>query len=157
MRMLLGTLAAALLGATATLVMRPEPAGAQDATRFLYIPGMRIDRDKPIATVRLHNATDQVVILHYTVIGPDTGAALSLPNAGISGIALLGGDEIELDLGRIVTQYRASQGVGPFTGRVTFTANGDASGGALFRPESIDVTATQVEGRTKYQANIEWR
>jgi hypothetical protein len=157
MRILLGTLAAALIGATATLLLlRPEPVRAQEASQILHVTGMRIDKDKPIAIVRMRNASPDFMVVHYTVLGPDAGAPLSEPNAG-DGILLIPGAELEVDLGKTVTLYRRSLGAGPYSGPVGFAATGDLFAGAAFTEGRIAVSATQTEGKAKFQANIEWR
>lgn len=148
------------VAAGAAFLAGTRDARAQEVTPLLYISGMRIDGEKPVAIVRLTNTSENssdIMSFHYTIRGPDSGAPMSTPGAGSTGVALRPGRTVELDLGKIATGYRRSLGLGPYTGPVQFVAT--ASGGLVrkFGKDTVQVDAQQTLGSTKYQANVEWR
>jgi hypothetical protein len=134
-----------------------RPARAQ-TPRLLAISGMRIVRDKPIARVRITNVSPDaadVFFLHYTIRDTSAGIALSEPGAG-DGAQLIPGRAIELDLGKIVTNFRASREVGPYTGTVQFVAFAEGGFTHEFGPEIIHVEAVQTEGAAIYDGVVAW-
>jgi hypothetical protein len=158
---LLAAISAGAAAAAAAAFLAPSPdARAQEVTPLLYISGMRIDGEKPVAILRLTNTSENpsdIMSFQYTIRGPDSGAPMSTPGGGPTGVALRPGRTVELDLGKIATGYRRSLGLGPYTGPVQFVAT--ASGGLVrkFGPGTVHVDAQQTHGKAKYQASVEWR
>lgn len=153
-------LGAGAVAGGAAFLAGTHDAGAQEVTPLLYISGMRIDGEKPVAIVRLTNVSENssdIMSFHYTIRGPDSGAPMSTPGAGSTGVALRPGRTVELDLGKIATGYRRSLGLGPYKGPVQFVAT--ASGGLVrkFGKDTVQVDAQQTQGSAKYQVNVEWR
>jgi hypothetical protein len=135
------------------------PARAQEAQKTLWVTGLKIDGKKARSVVRLVNTSEDgqdLFAVHYTVQAADAGEPLSLVAAGPTGAILGRGRTLELDLGDIVTKYRASLGFGPFSGQVRFVAYADASG-RPFGPDVVQVSAVQTERAAAYEPLIEWR
>ena len=156
----LAAVATLTVTALTILALRAGTATAQDPTRILYVSGLEIDGSRPTAIVRLTNGSDHAsdtMSVHYTIRGPAAGAPMSLPGAGPIGASLRPGRTLELDLGAIVTAYRKSLGLGPYTGPVQFVASAEGGIFRKFGPDVVAVDATQISGRARYQALVEWR
>jgi hypothetical protein len=100
------------------------------------------------------NAAD-VFSVHYTIRDAAGGVALSQTGAGL-GAQLAPGKTLELDLGRIVANYRATFEVGPYTGPVRFDAFGDDGIFTEFAPDTIHVEVEQREGAVVRDAAVDW-
>jgi hypothetical protein len=145
----------AALVSWAWLAARPSRA---QTSSVLHVSGMALAGSKPVAIVRLTNASPNpadIFSVHYTVRDVSAGIPLSHPGAGI-GAELRPGRSIELDLGKIVTQYRAGVDVGPFTGPIQFVAYGEGGSLREFGPDTIHVEVRQVEGSAVRDAAVEW-
>lgn len=147
----------ALAAAAAIAVRQAGPArGAGPGT--LWISGMRIDGTKPAARVRLTNVSaspSDVYSVHYTIRETGAGIPISEPAAGL-GAQLLPGHALDLDLGAIVTQYRAAHGAGPYGGTVQFVAFAEGGLAHDFGPEVIHVECTQIEGSAIFEGVVQW-
>jgi len=133
-------------------------AGAQDRVKTLVVSGLQIGVAKsPHAWVRIRNCTKtESFTVHYTVQSVD-GEPLSAPGAGPSGVVLFAGRTLDLDLGAVVAQYRAQFEAGPFTGPARLVAYGEGGIFETFGPETIHVSAHQVEAPAKFEPMVEWR
>jgi len=150
---------AALAALPALLAGACARSEAQESSSTLWVSGMRVGGGSR-AVVRLRNvapASSGRFFVHYTVRGTSSGVPLSLPAAGATGVSLLAGRTLELDLGEIVNLYRKSQGYGSFAGPVQFVAYGEGGTDADFGPDTIVVDAAQTEGAARFQAAVEWR
>lgn len=150
-------LAALLVVAAVAASWTLRPARAQ-TQRLLVISGMSILKDKPVARVRFTNTSPDladVFSIHYTIRDTSAGIALSEPAAG-DGAQLIPGHVLELDLGRIVAQYRASLGGGPYTGTVQLVAFAEGGFTREFGPDTIHVEAVQTEGAAVYDGVVAW-
>jgi hypothetical protein len=152
---------AAAAGAAAWFVL--GPARAQDAVSpagTLYVSGLHIGGKSARAVVRLVNTSthlsDQYRV-RYTVQATGAGEALSLPGAGPDGAVLGAGRVLELDLGAIVNRYRATIGVGPYSGPVRFVAFGDRGAYSNFGPATVHASVVQTEGAARFEPLVEWR
>ena len=154
MRFLVAGLALAAFAAAATRFVPVRGA----APMLLYVSGMRIDGVKPVAHVRLTNtstAPSDVYSVHYTIRETGAGIPISDPGAGL-GAQLLPGRTLDLDLGAIVTQYRAARGAGPYSGTVQFVAFAEGGLAHDFGPQVIHVECTQSEGAALYDGVAQW-
>jgi hypothetical protein len=157
---LLACAAAVLVGAGAALLRGPAPARAQEAAATVYVSGLRVDGTRARAVVRLTNASPNladVFALHYTIQAGHAGEPLSLPGAGFSGAPLAAGKTLEIDLGEVVTAYRASFGLTPYRGTVRFVAWAEDGAYSAFGPETVHVTAVMSEGKARFEPLVEWR
>jgi hypothetical protein len=153
---LLISLAAACVAAGAA-AWSLRPARAEDS-KVLYVSGMRIAGDKPIAKVRLTNTSPNaadVFTVHYTVRDPSAGIALSEAGAGL-GAQLLPGHVLEIDLGKVVSIWRTAHEVGPYAGPIQFVAYGEGGFTLAFGPDTVHVEATQQEGAAVYEGVAQW-
>lgn len=150
-------LLAAVATAAALWFARPAPVRAAE-TATLHVTGLDVG-PRERAVVRLYNSSRQAFAVHYTVFALDTlyesPVALSLPGAGV-GAQLLPGDTLELDLGEIVTAYRAQQGASAWDAPIRFVAFGTTSGAERFGPETILAEALQTEGGATYRPAVTW-
>jgi hypothetical protein len=155
---LLTALVAAAAASAAVVMTRPGDARAT-GTATLHVTGLDIGKGEK-AVIRLHNTTSSSYLVHYTVFAHDTlngnPVALSALGAG-DGARLFGGDTLELDLGPIVTAYRAEQEAGEWDAPLRFVAFGsDGLSGERFGPETIVAEALQTRGKATYRADVTW-
>jgi lipid-binding SYLF domain-containing protein len=155
----LSALAAGLVlaGSVGAAVLRS--ADAQETHATLWVTGLRIDGAKARAVVRLTNTSNDghdLFAVHYTIQAGNAGEPLSQLAAGPTGAVLGKGRTLDLDLGDIVTKYRASLGIGPYAGFVRLVAYADSSGRPFGR-DVVQVSATQSERNVVYEPSIEWR
>ena len=156
MRKLVLTVAAVALVAGLVATLRPVKA---DLAHSLLVSGMKVAGKRRIAIVRLTNTSPDaadVFYVHYTIRDGLTGAAVSLPGAGL-GAQLSPGKTVELDLGAIVTQYRLSNDVtSTYSGDVQFVAFGEGGFYRSFGPGVVHVEVEQHEGRAIHDAAVQW-
>lgn len=132
---------------------------ARGATESLvYVSGMKIEGDKPVAFVRLTNTSPNaadIFLVHYEIHETSRGILLSAPGAGI-GAQLVPGHTLTIDLGKVVTAYRKAHEVGPYTGTVHFQAVAEGGAFRTFSPDTIHVESTQIEGAATRDAVVQW-
>jgi len=134
-------------------------ADAQEVRASLWVTGLEIDGTKARAIVRLTNTSEDgrdLFAVHYTIQAGNAGEPLSRLAAGPTGAVLGKGRTLELDVGDIVTKYRASLGISPYAGSVRFVAYADSSGRA-FGPDVVHVSALQTRRAATWEPSIEWR
>ena len=151
--------AALLVVATAGAALTVRALGDAPAPSTVWITGMRIDGNKTTARVRITNVSGDATnffSVHYTVQAPGGGEPLSRLAAGPDGATLLNGRTVELDLGEIVTAYRASFGAPAYRGPVRLVAYATSTG-VPFGPDTVQVTAVQKEGAAMFDPLVEWR
>ena len=125
---------------------------------LLYVSGLKIEGDKPVAFVRLTNTSPNaadIFLVHYTIRETSKGISISEPGAGI-GAQLVPGRTLTLDLGKVVTAYRRAHEVGPYTGTVQFVAFAEGGAFRTFSPDTIHVETSQIEGGATRDAVAQW-
>ena len=159
MRVALLLILSALLSVGAAVGLRARQAAAQEEVWTLYVSGMSVG-GKSRALLRLTNVAPEgggdLYFVHYTVRATN-GAHISRLGAGPVGAQLLPGQTLELDLGLIVDQYRASLGMSGFVGPVQLVAFGEGGATDVFSPRTVKVEAVQQEGQAQFPAVVKWR
>jgi hypothetical protein len=149
---------AAVLTLAAVLFATFRPVHA-DASKLLYVSGLRVAANKPVCIVRLTNTSPDaadVFYVHYTIHDAVAGAPVSASGAGL-GAQLSPGKTVQLDLGAIITQYRLSLDVtSTYSGAVQFTAYGDGGFYRSFGPDVIHVEVEQHEGAAIHDGAVQW-
>ena len=151
--------AALLVVATTGAALTVRALGDGPAPSTVWVTGMRIDGKNATAHVRITNVSGDATnffSVHYTVQAPGGGEPLSLLAAGPNGATLLNGRTLELDLGEIVTKYRASFGSPAYRGPVRLVAYATSTG-VPFGPDTVQVSVVQKEGAAMFDPLVEWR
>lgn len=162
--LLLATVAAAALGAA--VAVTTHPAGAAPGPSVLYVSGLHIDGTKTTALITLTNTSSSTADFYSVTFAlfHEDGHAAAPPTEVLT--TLLRGRSITIDVGARVAAYRATQGVGPFTGPIQVVVLGStcADSGTCpegfvpqpFGPAVIQVDTRQTEGSVTYDAAYTW-
>jgi hypothetical protein len=159
-------IAAAAAGVAAARLGTPT-VRADTLPGALYVSGLHIDGDKPTALIDLSNRSDSsddfyaLSVLFFHADGHRAADQLDIASP------LTSGKSITINVGGIVSAYRASHEIAPFKGPVqvviygyTCTDLGTCQSAAVarpFGPEVIHVAAVQTEGKVTYDGVVQWR
>jgi hypothetical protein len=159
-------IAAAAAGVAAARLGTPA-VRADTVPGALYVSGLRVDGDKPTAFIDISNRSDSpddyyaISVLFFHADGHRAADQLDIASP------LTSGKSITINVGGIVSAYRASNEIAPFKGPVqvviygyTCTDLGTCQSAAVarpFGPEVIYASAVQTEGRVTYDGVVQWR
>jgi len=159
-------IAAAAAGVAAARLGTPA-VHADGLPAALYVSGLHVDADKPTALIDISNRSDSpddyyiLSVLFFHADGHRAAEQLDIASP------LTSGESITINVGGIVSSYRASREIAPFKGPVqvviygyTCTDLGTCQSEAIarpFGPELIHVSAVQTEGNVSYEGVVQWR
>jgi hypothetical protein len=159
-------IAAAAAGSVAARVFTPT-ARAYTIPAAAYVSGLHVDGSKPTTLIDIANRSESpddyyaISVLFFHADGNRAADQLDLA------VPLTAGQNVTVDVGGLVSAYRAANDIAPFQGPVqvviygyTCVDLGTCPATATprpFGPDVIDVSPVQAEGAAIYDAQVQWR